>query len=256
MIFSDLYGTQLDIELGSADRTQLFTTAKRKKAVNDAVHSFERITSCTPITGLIPIVSGTAEYDVFLNFQNYISLSDNAQPAVKKTDPNGNVSWIQGDNLPRRDPVWLDSSAPGWRADPAGTPTSWYLRDDAGTTNIGLDPAPSVPAGWTYALYVPYLGSSDDLVNDGDQPFSISGTTFQRLIPYHQALVHFAAGQLEPLRKNYTAAKRQMDLYAGYIAQYSTKQRRDGPDQVTFARNYLREAAGRTGRARDPHSWP
>lgn len=256
MIFSDLYGTQLDIELGSADRTQLFTTAKRKKAVNDGMHNFERVTSCTPVYGTIPIVSGTGEYDVFLNFQNYISLAHNMNPSVKKVDASGNASWIQGVDLPRRDPVWLDVSQPGWRADAAGTPTSWYLRDDAGTTFIGLDPPPSVPAGSTYSLLMAYVASSDDLVNDGDQPFSISGTPFLRLISYHQGLVHFAAGQLEALRKNYTAAKRQMDLYAGYVAQYTTKQRTDGPDQVTFARNYLREAAGRTGRARDPHSWP
>lgn len=255
MFFNQLYGAQLDIELGSADRTQLFKTALRQKAINDGMHNWERVTSCTPVFGTIPIVNGTPEYDLFLTFLNYISMADNAQPSVKRVDPSGNVTWIQGDDLPRRDPVWLDNSQPGWRADPAGTPTGWYLRDDAGTTFIGLDPAPSVPAGWTYSLLVPYLASSDDLVNDGDQPFSINGKPFARLMPYHQALVHFAAGQLESLRKNYTAAKRQMDLYAGYIAQYSTKQRRDGPDQVVFSRNYLKESA-QAARARDPRRWP
>lgn len=254
MVFSDLYGTQLDIELGSADRV-LFTTIKRKKAVNDAMHNFERLTSCTPVYGTIPIVSGTGEYDLLLTFLNYISLVHNSSPSVKKVDGSGNVSWIQGDDLPRRDPVWLDSSAPGWRADPAGTPNSWYLRDDAGSSFVGLDPPPSVLAGWTYSILVPYLALSDDLVSDGDQPFSINGKPFARLLGYHQALVHYAAGLLEPLRKNYTGAKRQMDLYAGYTAQYQTKQRKDGSDQVVFARNYLREATGQT-RPMDPRRWP
>ena len=341
MQFSLLYGQQLDIELGSADGggsagagNVLFTTARRKKAVNDAMHNWERITGCTTVFGSIPITyasasavvaaggtgysvndlvtvvggtstvaavfkvstvasgvvtavvpsvlgtytvlpanptattggtgtgatltitwGGTAEYDLFTTFTNYISLADNADPAVKKVDASGNVSWIQGDDLPRRDPVWLDLSDAGWRADPSGTPDNWYLRNDAGTTYLGLNPPPSIPTGWTYSILVPYLASSTDMVADGDLPFTVSGKSFARLAPYHQALVHYAAGLLEPLRKNYTGAKRQMDLYAGFIAQYSTKERKDGPDQVTFARNYLRDAGG-SRRALDPHRWP
>ncbi len=255
MTFDELYGAQLDLELGSGDRAQLFTTLRRKKAVNDAMHNWERVTGCTPVFGTIPVVSTTGEYDVFASFANYTSLADNADPSVKLVDPNGNVTWIQGDSLPRRDPVWLDASAPGWRADPSGTPMGWYLRNDAGTTYLGIDPAPLVTAGWTYSILVPYLARTDDLVNDGDQPFSIDGKPFARLVSYHQALVHYAAALLEPLRKNYTGAKRQMDLYAGFIAQYSTKERKDGPDQVVFARNYLREATGRT-RPMDPHRFP
>lgn len=255
MQFSLLYGSQLDIELGSADRSQLFTTARRQKAVNDAMHNWERVTGCTPVFGTIPIVSTTGEYDLFVTFTNYISLADNASPSVKMVDPNGNVTWIQGDDLPRRDPVWLDSDAPGWRADPPGTPNSWYLRNDAGTTYVGLDPAPLVPSGWTYSLLVPYLASSTDMVADADLPFTVNAKSFARLVPYHQGLVHYAAGLLEPLRKNYTGAQRQMQLYAGYVAQYSTKERKDGPDQVVFSRNYLRDATS-PRRPVDPHRFP
>lgn len=255
MIFSQLYGAQLDIELGSADRTQLFTTARRKQAVNDAMHNWERMTSCTPVYGSMPLVSGTAEYDLLQTFPNYFSLQERAEPAVKKVDPSGNVSWIQGDSLPRREPVWLDREDPGWRADPSGTPSAWFLRDDAGTTAVGLDPAPSIPAGWTYSLLVPYLATADDLTNDGDSPFAVNGKSFARLVPYHQALVHYAAGLLEPLRKNYTGAQRQMGIYAGYIAQYLSKTRKDGSDQVTYARNHLRDAT-HPRHAVDPHRWP
>lgn len=255
MQFSDLYGIQLDIELGSSDRSQLFSLAKRKKAVNDAMHNWERVTGCTTVFGCIPIVSTVGEYDLFVSFASYVSLADNASPSVKRVDPSNNITWIQGDDLPRRDPVWLDVSEPGWRADPAGTPNSWYLRNDAGTTFVGLDPPPLVPSGWVYSICVPYLASSTDMVADADLPFTVNGKAFARLVPYHQGLVHYAAGLLEPLRKNYTGAKRQMDLYAGYIAQYATKERKDGPDQVVFSRNYLREAT-RTRRPVDPHRFP
>lgn len=257
MIFTDLYGTQLDIELGSADRTQLFTTARRKKAINDAMHNFERITSCTPVQGTIAVVDNVAEYDLLLAFPNYISLQDQREPAIKIVN-GSNTRWIEGENLARRTPTWLDREDPGWQADPKGTPSFWYLRNDSGHTYVGLDPAPNPAAvsGDVWTLYVPYLAASDDLVNDGDSPFSINGVPFAVLAPYHQALVHYAAGLLEPLRKNYSGAQRQMSLYAGYIAQYETKKRKDGPNQITQRRNYLRDARDSNSRAVDWRRFP
>lgn len=335
MNFNLLYGQQLDVELGSADRAILFTTARRQKAINDAMHNFERVTSCTPVFGTIALVpaafsalpsaagsgyvvndtltltggtfttaatftvtavtasgaivtlalanggiysvipanpvyitggtgtlatltvvfAGPAESNLLLTFPNWISFQERAAPSIKQVDPQGNITWIQGDHFVQRNPVWLDRQDPGWRADPPGVPMSWYLRDDAGSTFLGVDPAPSFTVGWTYTVLVPYLCTCDDLVSDGDTPFSVNGNPLLRLQPYHQALVHYAAGLLEPLRKNYSGTQRQMSVYAGYVAQYLTKQRRDGPDQVTFARNYLGESRMST-RAVDPHRWP
>lgn len=256
MQFSLLYGQQLDIELGSADRTQLFTTARRQKAINDAMHNFERITSCTPIYDSIPIVDGTAEYDLLSNFPSYISLQDRREPSIKRVDSNNNVTWIQGDDFARRDATELDRENSGWQADPEGTPTFWYLREDSGTTFLGMNPPPNPAASSeTWMLWVPYLAQSSDMAQDTDQPFTVAGTYFKRLVPYHQGLVHYAAGLLEPLRKNYDASQRQMNLYAGYVSQYMTKTRRDGPDQVTFANNYLR-AARSPFRTVDPHRFP
>ncbi len=254
MQFSDLYGTQLDIELGSADRTQLFTTVRRKKAINDAMHNFERMTSCTPVFGSIAIVDNTAEYDLLSNFQNFISLQDRREPTIRRVTSGGAVSYIQGDGFERRTPTWLDRDAPGWLADPKGTPNSWYIRDDSGTTYIGVDPAPSVGTE-TWTLKVPYLSSSTDMSADADLPFTVAAKSFAVLTPYHQALVHYAAGLLEPLRKNYSGAQRQMGLYAGYIAQYETKKRKDGPNTITLKRNYLRDAT-RPLRPVDPRRFP
>lgn len=255
MIFSDLYGTQLDIELGSADRTQLFTTARRKKAVNDAMHNFERTTSCTPVYGSIVVVDGTAEYDLLSNFPAYVSLDDRQEPYIKRV-VGSSTTYIQGDSFQRRTPHWLDRDSPGWRADPKGTPSSWYIRNDSGKTWLGVDPPPNPAANSeTWTLYVPYLASSTDMSADSDVPFTVAASPFLVLVPYHQALVHYAAGILEPLRKGYSAAKRQMDLYAGFIAQFETKKRRDGPNTITFRRSYMRDAT-RPNRPVDPHRFP
>lgn len=255
MTFDLLYGQQLDIELGSADRTQLFTTARRKKATNDAMHNFERATSCTPVFGTIALVSGTAEYDLLSNFSNYISLHDREEPSIKRVN-GSTVTYIQGDSLPRRTPHMLDTQSPGWRADAKGTPTGWYLRDDNGKSYVGLDPAPDPTAfGETWTLLVPYLANSTDMSLDADKPFTVGGNTFDRLAPYHQGLVHYAAALLEPLRKNYSAAQRQMGLYAGYVAQFETKKRKDGPSTIRMKRTYLRDS-GRPMRAVDPHRFP
>jgi hypothetical protein len=256
MYFSQLYGSQLDIELGSQDRSQLFTTARRQKAINDAMHNFERMASCTPVLGTIAITDGVAEYDLLGNFSNFVSLQERREPSIRRVSGSGSVTWIQGEDFPRKTPTFLDRDEPGWEADPKGVPNGWYLRDDAGTSYVGLTPPPGPAAsGETWTLYVPYLASSDDMVSDGDQPFTINGIVFAILAPYHQALVHYAAGLLEPLRKNYSGAQRQMGLYAGYVAQYETKKRKDGPNQITMRRTYLRDAQ-RPSRPVDPHRFP
>lgn len=253
MQFSQLYGAQLDIELGTSDTTQLFTTARRKKAINDAMHNFERTTSCTARLGQIPIVTGTGEYNLMSAFPDYFSLEDRREPKIKRVN-GSSVTWIEGENFVRRTPTQLDREDPGWMADPNGTPTAWYLRDDAGSTFIGLDPPPDKGTE-TWTLYVPYLATSTDMSADSDIPFTLNAVPSLRLAVYHQALVHYAAGVLEPLRKNYSGANRQMGLYAGFIAQYETEKRKKGPSQVTMRRNYLRDAT-RPSRPVDPHRFP
>ena len=259
MTFDQLYGLQLDIELASADRTQLFTTNRRKKAINDAMHNFERITSCTPIHGEFTITDGTAIFPLFASASNFLSLYGRTEPAIKITDAGGNVRWIQGENFARRSIAWLDLNEPGWSSAPKGTPKVWYLTEDSWLTQIGtqigISPALAVPAGSTAKIQVWYLQKSDALVLDADVPFTLSTQQATHLEPYHQALVHYAAGLLEPLRKNYTAATHQMQLYAGYVAQYETKKRVDGPNQVTMRGNYFRSAQHPV-RPVDPHRYP
>lgn len=260
--FSQLWSDRLSIELASQDGSlvagasnNLFTQVRRKQAINDGMHNFERTTGATIVLGSITLINAVAEYNLLTSFPDYISLAERGEPSIKMVDPSLRETWIQGEQLTRRTIFWLDQETPGWRADPAGTPANWYIYDTAGATYAGLDPAPSVLAGWVHTLIVPYLAQSADLVGDTDLPWTVSGTPFLRLQPYAQAIVHYAAGLLEPLRKNYSAAQRQMGLYAGYIAQYETKKRKDGPNQVTYRRHYLRDA-GRPARAVDPHRFP
>lgn len=253
MTFQQLWDDQLDIELASSDQSQLFTAARRKKAVNDAQDAFVRLTRCTPRYGTIPIVDETGEYGLVASLSDYLKLS--GAPSIKIVDASSNVRYIQGkDDFPRRDPEWLDAVEPGWRAADPGTPIAWYLRDDSAVTYLGAYPAPDVATGETWTWIVPYVAQPTTMVNNDDEPFTINSVVAQ-LDEYHQALVHFAAAQLEPLRKNYSAVTRQQQIFAGYVAEYLQAERMDGNDQIRVQRNYLGESM-RGARSLDPRRFP
>jgi hypothetical protein len=250
MTFTQLYGTHLDIELATADRTQLFTTARRKQAVNDGMNAFVRQTGCVKRYGSIALVDSTEEYNVYTTLTDWIRLA--AAPSISITS-GSTVRYYQGrDDFPRRDPEELDLLEPGWRASSDATPRGWYFRENGGTKLLGVYPPPDITGSDTWAWIVPYIAKPTVLSADGDVPFTISAAVSLQLEPYHQALVHYAAAQLEPLRKNYAAATRQMELYAAYITEYKTQQQHDGPDQVLLLKDYYRPHT----RARDPRSWP
>ena len=60
MTFLELYGTELDRELGTTDRTQRFTTARRKAAINAGQLEFVRRTECLTREGLAVVFSPEA----------------------------------------------------------------------------------------------------------------------------------------------------------------------------------------------------
>jgi hypothetical protein len=239
MTFLELYSTELSRELASSDTTILFTTTRRKKAINDAMKAFIRLTACTRRYGSLTIVDGTAEYDLETLPADFNGL---AGPPSLKIVGTSSTRYIQGPDLPRRDPEWLDRESPNWRAASAGTPRCWYLRDDGSVTYLGFNPAPDVGVGETWTVVLPYIAEPTACTSDSVAPFIIATFPVTRLEPYHMALVHYAAALLEPLRKNYAAVTRQMQLFAGYVAQYLQDQRVDGPDDITIQRNYLQEA--------------
>lgn len=242
MTFLELYTTRLDLELGS-DQTTLFTTVRRKQAGNDAQDVFVRVTGCTKRYANITMRDSVGEYDLESRLSDYIRLK--GAPSIKIVNGT-NTRWIQGnDAFPKKDPEEQDRLSPGWRAASDGTPAFWYLREDGGSTFLGVSPEPDFATGDIWTLVVPYVADPVDMSATTDVPFTIGTNVISRLIPYHQALVHYAAGLLEPLRKNYAGAQRQMGLFAGYIAQYETQLMKDGSDQITFVRNYYGESVNR-----------
>ncbi len=251
--FADLYGQQLNIELSSSS-TQLFTLAARKRAINDGMDAFVRLTDCTPRYGNIAVVADTAEYDLETNFADYIRIVGN--PSIKRVTTGGAITYIQGlDDFPRRSAEWLDSEMPGWRGTDSGTPMCWYIRDDGGSTYLGLYPPPD-PGTETWTILVPYLAQPTAMSADSDYPFTINSNVVNRLTTYRQALVHYGAAVLEPLRKNYTAAQREMALFTGYVAQYLTQHQQAAGDQIRLIKDYYRDAGRQSDRRMDPRRWP
>jgi hypothetical protein len=248
--FLDLYGAALDTELGTADRSQAFTTTKRKDAVNAAQLRFVALTDCLKRYATISITDAVGEYDLEAAISDYIRLQ--GDPSIKIVN-GSNTTWIQGhDAFPPRDPEELDAFEPGWRAAPDGRPSFWYLRDNGGQALLGVNPAPDIAAGETWSWLVPYTPRPVNMSADGDQPFTTTGSAPRRLETYHQALAHYAASLLEPLRKNYAAVTRQQNIFSGYVAQYLQNVTLSGRDQIGLMRDYMGEGITSGMRATDP----
>lgn len=240
--FSQLYGDKLDTALASADRTKLFTTTKRKAAINDGQREFVKLTECLQRQASIAIVSGTAEYDLEASLSAFTWLAKQGVE-IKILQADGvTYRYISGDDLPIRTIAYLNRNEPGWRSASAGTPTCQYQREDGGAVYLGFYPAPSVGTSETWTITVPYVALPADMSADDDVPFTVSANAKASLWPWHQALVHYAASQLEPLRKEVQRAELQSKLFAGYVADYLQKQRPKGGQQVTYTREYRQEA--------------
>jgi hypothetical protein len=236
MTFLELYGVKLDRELGSADRTLLFTTERRKAAVNDAQQEWVRLTESFTREATITLVDGTQEYDLEVT-SDYQWLCEQGLE-VTIVDGSGNTRTLAGDDLPRRTIAWLNRYDPSWRSAAAATPIAHYIREADGTVLVGLYPAPSIAAGETWTLRVPYVARPADLSADADVPFSIAGNPKAALYAWHQALVHYAAGLLERLRKDRVASDAQMQTFVAFVTDYLQRHRARAPQHVTFQRNY------------------
>jgi len=253
--FLELYGVSLDRELGSSS-TVLFTTLRRKAAINEAQRAFNRLTECFTREASIALSNAVGEYDLeaAITAVDYLWLAKQGVE-VKKIDASANVTYFAGDDLLRTTIQRLNREEPGWRTASAGNPSAHYLREDGGLVYLGLYPAPAVGAGETWTGIVPYVAQPADMTADADIPFTASSNAKRSLEPFHYALAHYAAGQLELLRKNTDGRAEQMQLFGGYVADYLGKQRPHGPQHVTFARDY---SGGRGTRSQrnDPRRYP
>lgn len=262
MTYLQLYGEALNLELGSDDTTALFTTARRKKAINDAQQEFAKQTECFTKSVSIPMVDNTREYDleVVITADDFLDLAKDGVEFVF-TDASGNVTYLSGADFPRIDLPTLNREQSGWRSTTkAEKPSSYYIREEGGKVYFGMSEPPSVTAPSTASVTLPYVAVPPDMTGDTNEPFSLTaGSDPKRsLRPWHQVLVNYAAALLEPLRKNYAGEQRQRALFAGGVADYLQRKRPKGGTRITMARDYRGEASGRklTGPLADPRVWP
>lgn len=252
--FLALYGNALDVQLNSDDRTVLFTTARRKHEINEAEREFIKRTDCyvkqstlTLSTATVTGSSGVYEHNLSTALSDFLWVSKQ-EPELRHTDSNSVVTFYQDDEFRRRDIPYLSRYKSGWRTASPGTPSDWYLREDAGGLMFGLTPAPYfASSSETWECIFPYVAWPSSMATDTAVPFGGS-TGKQHLLPWHAALVHFAAGRLELLRGNVQASERQLTMFAGYVAEFRMARRPKGGSQVTFDRLYRREKSGRAGR--------
>lgn len=237
MTFLELYGDAITTEIGTSDTTQRFTTARRKAAVNFGMQEFNRLTNCFVKRYDLALVDETAEYNLQA-VSDFFRLPGAQQLPVIRIVDGSDTTYIGGKELPQRSTDWLDTNESGWRNADAGTPTAWYLREDADDTYFGLSPAPSITGAEVWTARIPYVAVPATLTADADVPFA----ALPRLIPYHQAIAHLASAKMELLRKNYGAADRQIQIASGYIADFVTSRGVEGPQHVQFQRDYLGDA--------------
>lgn len=253
MVFSDLYGTELDTELGTVDRTNRFTTVLRKRYINEGQRVFNERTGCFVKRATISLSDGTQEYD--LESAGVISAGDYLRPSKTSAtlkQVGTSTTYIEGPDLRFIEEETLNQTRPNWRAESAGTPECWTFREDSGASYIVLVPAPDVPGAETWTLLWPYVAQPADMTDDSHEPWG-NASPRTTLRPYHRAPVHYAAAQLEKLRKDWQAFERQMKLFAGQVNAYTddmAKGRRPNGQQVRVAHDYRRRF--RSARPADP----
>ena len=248
-VFSSLYTARLDTELATDDTAELFTTARRKAAINRGVQEFADLTECFTRVATATITGGTAEYA--LSSSGVIADGDFVRFAKETvtltyTDAAGNVTVV--DDLQRRDPVWLDRFEPGWRNSTVSTATGqqlpryYYERMDGGARVIGFSPTPSTGSSATLTAAIPYVAYPPVLVNDSDEPYSVSTAVRTDLRPFHQAPVHYAAHVLEKLRRDTQESGAQYQQFLAYVEKFKAGMRRKGGNTISVARSYFRRA--------------
>lgn len=247
-LFSSLYGARLDRELHAADSTVLFTTARRKNAINEGQEEFAELTDCFQRKSTITLTGGTGEYN--LNSTSVIADGDflrfsKEQVEVRYVDASSNVTILTGDDLKRRDIDWLNRFSPGWRTATVASsvqqlPDTYYFTMDGAQAILGFTPTPSTGSSATMTALVPYHAKPAPLTSDTQEPYAV-GTGYRTdLRPYHQALVHYAAYQLEKLRPDPQASDAQLQKFLGYVARYWQNTRTRGGQTLTSAKDYFR----------------
>src|SRR3990167_9159476 len=231
--FADLYGASLDYELGTNDSAVLFTSTRRMASVNEGLREFADLTNCYTRETTVTCSNAVGEYSLMSTGNvpggDFVRLVADG-PSYRYTDASSNVTWVTGDDLPRRDEVWWNAHASGWRASTGAVfPESHYVTQNGGAVALGLYPPPTISTGTAGALVGPYVAQPPLMTADTTVPLTdTGGVTRQDLAPYHQAMVHYAAHKLELLRRDYAASDRQLQKFLGYVQRFIQARRPPG----------------------------
>ena len=244
MTFLELYTDQLDQELGSSD-TNLFTTDKRKAAINRAQLWWVVETECVQRTKDIAVVDEQAEYDLITEIADEAFLSISRQGPeiiVLDTDSNKIRQYAGNNDFQRVTIPWLNQYLPDWRSvQPSQIPMRWYERIEAGHRYFGIQPSPDIISPYTWTLKVPYVVRVPDMTADDDVPFTVASTTDTSLIPWHDALAIRAAWELEKLRKDTERSEMKRAAADARLADYLAAQKVPYSRTLNVMRSYRHE---------------
>lgn len=249
--FGDLYQDALDTELGSNDSSVLFTTARRKHAVNEGYRQFVDLTECLTRQSTVTVLSSGQEYNLLstaiLPGGDFLRMADQG-PVFQTFDTAGTITrTIAGEDFPQREIQWLDAAQSGWRSTVVGIPSGWYLRRDGGAHYFWLDRPADVSTSETAQLIIPYVPKPSSMTADTTAPFTLSSAVRTDLQPYQQALVHYAAHDLEKLRKDPQASDRQLQKFLGYVQRFIQATHPKGPRSIRASQSYFRNARRGSG---------
>lgn len=245
--FEQLSKDDLHRELGSNDTQVLFTGARRRHAINEGLRQFADLTECYIRRSTIACSSGSQEFNLtstsVIPDGDFIRIASE-QPFFEISDSNGVRQTLSGALFPQVSIPFLDHADQGWRSTVLSYPTGWYHRSSGGAMYLGLDHPLYLSTGSTETacLTVPYVAQPSSMTSSGTEPFTLNGQTRSDLRPYHQALVHYAAHDLEKLRKDKEASDGQLKKFLGYVERYVTATRPKGNRTVRTAVAYFRRA--------------
>ena len=246
MTFADLYGEALHHELGSYDTTQLFTTVRRKAAVNRAQKEFARLGKISLSKEVvIPVVAGTRDYNLdTASGSRFVAFG--RSPLRLRQIVTANPLATTVTSLVVRSTAYMDEVLPGWR-DPAssGFPSNIVHDPSDGVNTLRFTPFPGIPASETWELVVPIAANAADMVLDSEVPFDGRPD----VEPFHWALAHFAAAILERLRKDPEAEKNQVTKFGAYLEDWNAKSTRPpgAHKRVLMQRDYIGETSRTRG---------
>lgn len=259
MQFSHQWSSALTAELGTADSTKLFTDARRQQAVNNGALAFVDLTECAVRQSTIVSSHGVREYNLLSTVNvpggDFLRFAKQG-PEFHWTDTAGRVTYITGDDFPRRDVNWLNQYQPGWRTSTGGTPRAYYDRPDGGAYYFGFDTPPTIASGQSAKVLLSYVARPQIMTASTDVPFTFSGLTRTDLEPYHHAPVHFAAYELEKLRGETEAIQTQWQLFASYVDRYLRALRPKGGRTVRLSRSYFSEGRAARWDRNGLRAWP